>query len=693
MKWSIRLKFLLVMSGLLTVCLGFYLLMAVTVFKSDKTQLVYDLNRSQVSNLSSEVEVGLNGVSEKLKLFAQLPSNLQNRMAEDLFSKDSEIVAVAIFKANAGAPLRTFVQAAFLETYGLKQDEFSEQLGKTPVPFEEILREGEDLWNASSEGVPPLIGYGRLVVLQDSRGVPVDQWAVIGYVKLDRFLKSVSIVSLNEVTIANRRGEVLVQREAAALSGKPKIANDPMFRAALEAKTRLSVTNVELSDGRWLAASAKAFKDRVVVIARAPEKQVFRVVRDLGVRTLLFGSIVLTLVILAAFLLSRSLTHNLALLTERMEAVSEGDLSTLIHLKGRDETVSLAQTFNQMIADLKTSRDGLESLNRELDLKVKERTAQLEEQNQKVKEAQEALLRTTRMASIGEIAGRTAHEVLNPLTSLLTRAGLMQKRVTNDYQNQLTLLNEIRDAWKKDYEQGGIELLLKNWQEPSQIDPKKSLFEEDLENLQAIAGDLLQQSRHIDGDTQFIREEGNRIGKIINSMRRLGNTRAEARTHSFHSVLSDCTHIMADLFDQKGFTIVQEFKAEQDSVLADRDEMIQAITNLMRNSFQALDDRGRGAKTRGRMILRTFNKDGQFFVEIEDNGVGIEPADQGRLFEASFTTKSPDEGTGLGLGISRRFVRGYDGDIEFVSSTAGEKTIFRIRLPIHHETTKRGAVA
>lgn len=688
MKWPIRLKFMLVMSGLLAVCLGTYLLMAVTVFKSDKTQLVYDLNRSQVSNLASEVETTLNGVSDKLKIFAQLPPAMQTKMAADLFSEDSEIVAVSIFKIKADQPLRSFKEKGFLETYGLTEDSLSELLGKAPVPFTEILKDGEAIWNHSVAGVPPLIGYGRLVVMQNEQGVPVDQWAVIGYLKLDRFLKSVGVVHLSEVVIANRQGAVLVHPDAKKLSERPSLSGMPLFQQALESKTRLSVTHLEAGGDKYLAAMAKAFRGQLFVIAKAPEREVFRVVKDLGVRTMLFGMIVLTLVVLAAFVLARSITQNLDLLTERMEAVSSGDLSTSIHLRGRDETVQLAQTFNQMILDLRTSRDELEKMNRELDMKVQERTAQLEIQNAKVKEAQEALLRTTRLASVGEIAGRTAHEVLNPLTSLLTRAGLMQKRATNEYQSQLALLEEISGAWREDFEKGGFEKVVANWKQPSKIDPKMNLFQEDMANLQAIAGELKKESRGIEGDTEFIKVEGNRISKIIHSMRRLGHVKAEASKHSLHAVLNDCCHIMADLFDQKRFAIIKEFSASEDVVLTDRDEMIQAVTNLMRNSLQAIEASGR----RGSMAVRTFNENGRIIVDIEDTGVGVSPENQKQLFESSFTTKPVEEGTGLGLGISRRFVRAYGGEIEFVSSRPLEKTVFRITMPLEKASIK-GAVA
>ncbi|NJL26141.1 MAG: hypothetical protein HC902_13905 [Calothrix sp. SM1_5_4] len=107
-------------------------------------------------------------------------------MAPDLLSENSDIVAVSIYKTGATEPEKTFAQDRFLETYGLNKDFFRDISSLSPIPFAEILRNGEEIWNASAEGGPPMIGYGRLVVMQDERGVPVEQWAVIGFVRLDR---------------------------------------------------------------------------------------------------------------------------------------------------------------------------------------------------------------------------------------------------------------------------------------------------------------------------------------------------------------------------------------------------------------------------------------------------------------------------------------------------------------------------
>ncbi|MBX3021591.1 MAG: HAMP domain-containing protein [Bdellovibrionales bacterium] len=665
------------MSTLLATCLGVYLFMAITVFKSDKTQLVFDLNRSQVSNLTSELETQFGGVSEKLKIFALLPPAMQAKMAADLLSENSDIVAVSIFKSAESQPERSYYQDKFLETYGLDKAFFGKVASENPIPFAQILQRGEDIWNASAVGGPPLIGYGRLVVMQDERGMPLEQWAVVGFVKLDRFLKSVSIVRLSEVVVANRDGEVLVHPDAASLIKRPQVRDDVLFSEALNMKAKVTVVNREIGHDRVLGALAKGFNDQIFVVAKASENQVFQVVRDLSVRTALFGSIVLTLVILAAFLLSRSLTENIAILVDGMESVAKGDLTSSIHLRGRDETVLLANSFNQMIHDLKESRDALETMNRELDQKVKERTLQLEEQNKKVKEVQEALIHTTRLASVGEIAGRTAHEVLNPLTILLTRAGLVQKKVAEE--SPLPLLEEIRQAWSKEFSEGGFAKLMQSWQTASSVMPGKSLLQEDLENIERLTADLKKQQKSLSGDIEFIRMEGERIGKIINGMRRMGHLKSDVQPHSVHAILSDCCHIMNDLFEQRGFRIEQAFLANPDVCPVDRDEMIQSVTNLMRNSLQALEDAHPSNPT---MTVRTESHGEQLWIDVEDNGVGVRPEHQSKLFESSFTTKSADQGTGLGLGIARRFVREFGGDIEFVTSVPLNKTVFRIRLPL-----------
>lgn len=689
--FSIRYKFLLVMSLLLSACVCIYLLIAVRVFKSDKTELVFDLNRSQVSNLASELDTQFVGVSDKFKLFAVLSSGPQARWIGDIFANDSDVVFVSLYKKNGTEIIKKHENKNFREAYGLAQDYFEKDLSaQRQIPFSSILKNGEAIWNASSQEGPPLIGFGRSVVVENSQGVAVDQMAVVGYIKGDRILKALSLVKLSEITIANNEGEILAHPNPQVLKQKTLVLTNPLFQAALDSKTKTSVINFESKGQKILGAFSKSHSGKLVVLAQASEEAAFSVVADLVERSLIFSLIVITAAFLAAVLLSRSLTKPLAHLVERMNLVSQGDLTTQIPIEARDETAVLAFSFNQMIVDLKKSRDQLEEINRDLDLKVQERTAQLEEQNHKVKEAQEALIRTTRLASAGEIAGRAAHEVLNPLTSILTRVGIMERKIKSEMTPQIQVLGDISQAWEKDFEQGGFDKLVNNWKQPSQVNPEWTLWKEDLENIHGLQTSFSSHFSTLHTDTQFLIKEGARINKIINGMRKLSNIRSDKRDQSAHEILKDCCHIMADLFQQRNYKVIQEFQAENDTVHVDRDEFVQAITNMMRNSLQAMHEAEIQTKQKGSLRVVTALVNDSLQIYLEDTGVGITPENQGLLFESQFTTKSPDEGTGLGLGISRRFVRGYGGDIEFVSSEPFQKTVFKIQLPV---VQSKGAAA
>lgn len=680
--FSIRTKFLTVIGALLLTCVVVYLLIAVQVFKTDKTELVFDLNRSMVSNLSAELETQFVGVSDKFKLFALLSAKPSNQAVTDnLFDENSDIVFVSIYRQSQTQALRRYENKKYLETYGIDKTFFEVKLAQDrPVPFSEILKNGEYFWNASVESGVPLIGYGRSVVVEDEKGQPTDHLAVIGYVKPDKILKALSYVKLSEVTVVDHAGRILIHPDFEAMKQNRSFISNPLFQSAVEAKVNLSVVSLKDADGEFLGAFARAYNGQFYVLARASKDKAFSAVYELVSRSLSFALIVMTLSLLFAFLLSRSLTQPISILVDGMQKVSDGDLNTQIDVRTNDETKMLASSFNQMITDLKQSRDELQEINRELDKKVKERTVQLEIQNKAVKEAQEALLKTTRLASAGEIAGRAAHEVLNPLTGILTRLSSVEKKLQGQVQPQINLMRDIFDSWKADHSSGGFEKLVTVWQQKSEVEDKWNMWHEDMNNLSEVSQSFETMLKNMDEDTQFLLQEGRRIGKIIGSMRKLSRLNSDVQTHSVRKLLIDCRNIMADLFNQEGIELKEDFKADTDEINIDRDEFIQVITNLMRNSLQAINKSKAEQKYYLKIITRTV--DDKIQIELVDNGFGVPEMYQSYLFEQQFTTKSADEGTGLGLGISRRLIRAHGGDIEFVSSKPYQETKFKITLPL-----------
>lgn len=701
-KFSIRYKFLTVTSVLLTACVALYLYLAVTVFKSDKQELVFDLNKSMVTNISSELESQFSSLSDKIELFAMMgfQKNLKKDFIESLIQRNSEIVFVSFWKQREAADKntgnifdQTYLQKEFLSTYGLDKTYFTEKLFfERKLNLKEVISQGEDIWNATLPNGPPLIGYARSVLIEDDQGRPVDRVAVVSFINAEKILKTITTVEISQIFITTQNGEMLVHRDAKKMSLVDKAEGSPIFQKALASPLKAGVIQTQNNNEEILGAFSKIAGGKVYILAESQGGKAFAVVRDLIRRSIIFSFIILTLAFMAAVVFSKSLTRPLESLTSAMNRVSEGDLETRINLKTRDEIEFLANSFNKMIGDLKESREELESINLELENKVKERTIQLEKQNQAIKEAQEALLRTTRLAAVGEIAGRAAHEVLNPLTSLMTRLENVQKRLSQQKQSQLQLIDEIKNAWESDHKQGGFEQLVQNWKKPSSVQPGITLWQEDLNNLGASSDSWKMELESLMKDSQFLMNESLRISKIVGGMRSLSVVKASHETKSVVDLLTKTHDIMADMMDRYLIEFRVDAVHPQVKIQIDQDEFIQSLTNLLRNSQQAvvaaqLENIGH----KGKIIIRSeFGDDHTLYLLVEDNGVGISKKDQQKLFETQFSTKSKEEGTGLGLSISRRFLRAAGGDIELVESEPFVRTVFRVRLPV---TSAQEAVA
>jgi signal transduction histidine kinase len=124
----------------------------------------------------------------------------------------------------------------------------------------------------------------------------------------------------------------------------------------------------------------------------------------------------------------------------------------------------------------------------------------------------------------------------------------------------------------------------------------------------------------------------------------------------------------------KNVQVVRAFDRSAPRIMAYGSELNQVWTNLIDNAVDAVNGSGK-------ICIGTFVEDNQLVVEIMDNGRGIPPEIQARIFEPFFTSKAVGSGTGLGLLISDRIVANrHGGEIEF-ESKPGE-TRFKVRLPL-----------
>jgi two-component system nitrogen regulation sensor histidine kinase GlnL len=179
--------------------------------------------------------------------------------------------------------------------------------------------------------------------------------------------------------------------------------------------------------------------------------------------------------------------------------------------------------------------------------------------------------------------------------------------------------------------------------------------------------------------TRVIIDEADRLQKLVNRI--LGpNNLPNKRSINVHHVLE---HIRSLLLAEgkSNISIVRDYDPSIPELEADPDQLIQALLNIARNAYQALDDEG--TITLRTRIERKYTLGKQRYdlvarIEIVDDGPGISEEMRDKIFFPMVTGRA--EGTGLGLSIAQSLIQQHDGLVE-VNSVPG-CTVFAVLLPI-----------
>ncbi len=244
--------------------------------------------------------------------------------------------------------------------------------------------------------------------------------------------------------------------------------------------------------------------------------------------------------------------------------------------------------------------------------------ANLQTQMAALEQAQLQLLQSAKLATIGELAAFVAHEINNPLTSVLGYASLILSE---------TDANDPRRA-------------------------ELEVIEKEALRARAIVRDLLGFARQTDsimGPTS--------INAALEAVLPLVRKRAEGQ------------HVQ----------INTRFELHLPPIMGDNNQLKQIFINLLNNAIDAMPNGGRiEIETRTVMANGAGPK---VEIAFQDTGIGIQPEQLPKIFDPFFTTKRAGQGTGLGLPISKRIVERHGGSID-VRSTPGKGTRFTINLPV-----------
>jgi two-component system, NtrC family, nitrogen regulation sensor histidine kinase NtrY len=174
-----------------------------------------------------------------------------------------------------------------------------------------------------------------------------------------------------------------------------------------------------------------------------------------------------------------------------------------------------------------------------------------------------------------------------------------------------------------------------------------------------------------DEGTRAIGEEVRRLKRIVDEFSRFARLPAPEKAAVAPEDL--VLQVLALLAPPPGVEVEREVEADLPPVLADRDQVVQVLWNLVRNGLDAMPDGGR-------LALAARRAGGEVLFEVTDGGPGIAPGDRERIFEPYFTTKAG--GTGLGLAIARRIAEEHGGRLDAGPGPGGEGARFTLALPV-----------
>jgi two-component system NtrC family sensor kinase len=306
---------------------------------------------------------------------------------------------------------------------------------------------------------------------------------------------------------------------------------------------------------------------------------------------------ILGVAVVAILFTRRQLVRPIARLAEGVDRVKLGQLKDPVDIQGSGEVADLALAFNDMKAALLDVRRQRQALLDSLETQVRERTAALEK-------AQERMVQTEKLSSLGRLAASIAHEINNPLAGILTYAKLLVRTLEERSPDDATREKLIRHL---------------------------KLVEQETRRCTAIVRGLL----------DFARERP-----------------LETTEFDLNAAVAEALGLLRHQMELQNITLEVE-SGKLPLVSADFGQIRQALLNILINACDAMPGAG---------VLRVSTRAAGDTVEvrIQDTGTGIPPENVKKVFDPFFTTKT--KGTGLGLSVVYGIVERHGGTLRLESA-------------------------
>ena len=320
------------------------------------------------------------------------------------------------------------------------------------------------------------------------------------------------------------------------------------------------------------------------------------------------GVVALALLVFAYFSMTRLVVQPIDGLSHAARRVADGARKLDAPRQGARELVDLGLSLEEMTARLRADEESLRAKIEEVERYAKD-----------LARAQERLVRSERLASVGRLSAGLAHEIGNPLAAIL---GFQE----------LLLAGGLDEADQKDF---------------------LARMKRETERIHRILRDLL----------EFARPTA-----------RAGSVDGPEAPGSIAEAASDVAALVKPQTAFRDVDLAIEIPPDLPRVLLSHPRLVQLVLNLVLNAADASPKEG------GRVVVRARAREDEVRVEVEDNGGGVAPEVKDTLFEPFVTTKPIGEGTGLGLAVCRGLVEAVGGTIG-VEDGADGGARFVVELP------------
>ncbi len=284
------------------------------------------------------------------------------------------------------------------------------------------------------------------------------------------------------------------------------------------------------------------------------------------------------------------------------------------------------------IAIVRYQFDMVDDLNRGLERKVEERTAQL-------KHAQSRLVQAEKMASLGTLAAGVAHEINNPIGAVISIHGSLVSAIDN-----------LKNCLPQKRDDSGCEKL------------EQSL-------------------KIIDDANRVINDGSRRVADIVRTLKSFARLdQADLQKADIHMGLDDTIKLISHQLKNR-ITIEKKY-SDIPEINCFPGPLNQVFLNILINAIQAIEGEGK-------ITISTSKVGDHIRVVISDTGKGISAENLKKIFDPGYTTKGVGVGTGLGLSICYQIIEDHQGEIK-VESEPGKGTTFTIIIPANLNTENNG---